>query len=177
MSGLGWNFGNMSLFPDGQMTIDSNSSPMTKKAVEEIKTKFPKGDCLTLDVSIKNAQGLIPAIFLEKAGGHYKIEPIQIRTYQDVLKNNQAYEDRKEYINQMSKFLPDWLRQLEAEFNNKKCRDEFEKIRIQDMASTLTKGASKQEVSILNPNFKEQYIYIGIGAVVLLLGLYVVTKK
>ena len=23
MSGLGWNFGNMSLFPDGQMTIDS----------------------------------------------------------------------------------------------------------------------------------------------------------
>jgi hypothetical protein len=45
------------------------------------------------------------------------------------------------------------------------------------MASTLTKGASKQEVSILNPNFKEQYIYIGIGAVVLLLGLYVVTKK
>ena len=158
MSGLGWNFGNMSLFPDGQMTIDSNSSPMTKKAVEEIKTKFPKGDCLTLDVSIKNAQGLIPAIFLEKAGGHYKIEPIQIRTYQDVLKNNQAYEDR-------------------TEFNNKKCRDEFEKIRIQDMDSTLTKGASKQELSILNPNFKEQYIYIGIGAVVLLLGLYVVTKK
>ena len=176
MSGLGWNF-DMNLFPDGQLSIDSNASPMTKKAVEEIKTKFPKGDCITLDTSIKNAQGLIPEILLEKAGGNYKVELIQGTTYQDSLKRQKAYGDRKEYINQMSKFLPDWLKQLEADFNNKKCRDEFEKIRIQDMASTLTKGASKQEVSILNPNFKEQYIYIGIGAVVLLLGLYVVTKK
>ena len=173
---LGWNF-DMSFFPDGKLSIDSNASPMTKKAVEEIKTKFPKGDCLTLDVSIKNAQGLLPSIFMEKAGGNYKIEPIQGKTYQDVLRRNQAYEDRKEYINKMSEFLPDWLKQLEAEFNKKNCRDAFEQKRLQDMASTLTKGASKQEVSILNPNFKEQYLYIGIGATVLLLGLYVVTKK
>ena len=67
---LGWNF-DFSFFPDGKLSIDSNASPMTKKAVEEIKTKFPKGDCLTLDVSIKNAQGLIPAIFMEKAGEIY----------------------------------------------------------------------------------------------------------
>lgn len=177
MSGLGWNFGNMSLFPDGQMTIDSNSSPMTKKAVEEIKTKFPKGDCLTLDVSIKNAQGLLPSIYMEKAGGNYKIEPIQVRTYEDVLKRNQAYEDRKEYINQMSNFLPDWLGQLEADFKQKNCRDEFEKKRLQDMATVITKQATLQEKSVLDPNYKEQYLYIGIGGVVLLLALYVVSKK
>jgi hypothetical protein len=33
---LGWNF-DMSFFPDGKLSIDSNASPMTKKAVEEIK--------------------------------------------------------------------------------------------------------------------------------------------
>jgi hypothetical protein len=177
MSGLGWNF-EMNLFPDGKLSIDSNASPMTKKAVEEIKTKFPKGgDCINLDVSIKNAQGLLPSIYMEKAGGNYKIEPIQVRTYQDVLKRNQAYEDRKEYINQMSNFLPDWIGQLEAEFNKKNCRDEFEKKRLQDMATVLTKQSSLQEKSILDPNFKEQYIYIGIGAGILLLGLYVISKK
>jgi hypothetical protein len=173
---LGWNF-DMRFFPDGKLSIDSNASPMTKKAVEEIKTKFPKGDCLTLDVSIKNAQGLLPSIYMEKAGGNYKIEPIKGNTYQDVLKRNQAYEDRKEYINQMSNFLPDWLGQLEAEFNNKKCRDLFEKKRLQDMASIVTKQSTLQEKSILGKNFKEQYIYIGIGAGILLLGLYVISKK
>jgi hypothetical protein len=154
---LGWNF-DFSFFPDGKLSIDSNASPMTKKAVEEIKTKFPKGDCLTLDVSIKNAQGLIPAIFMEKAGEIYDY-------------------NRKEYINKMSEFLPDWLGQLEAEFNKKNCRDAFEKKRLQDMASIVTKQSTLQEKSILGKNFKEQYIYIGIGAGVLLLGLYVVSKK
>jgi hypothetical protein len=154
---LGWNF-DMSFFPDGKLSIDSNASPMTKKAVEEIKTKFPKGDCLTLDVSIKNAQGLLPAIFMEKAGEIYDF-------------------NRKEYINKMSEFLPDWIGQLEAEFNKKNCRDAFEQKRLQDMASALTKSASAQEQSVLGKNFKEQYIYIGIGAGILLLGLYVVVKK
>jgi hypothetical protein len=157
MGGLGWNF-EMNLFPDGKLSIDSNASPMTKKAVNEIKTKFPKGDCLTLDVSIKNAQGLLPAIFMEKAGEIYDY-------------------NRKEYINEMSKFLPDWIGQLEAEFNKKNCRDAFEQKRLQDMASIVTKQSTLQEQSILGKNFKEQYIYIGIGAGILLLGLYVVSKK
>ena len=179
MGGLGWNF-EINLFPDGKLSIDSNASQMTKKAVNEIKTKFPKGDCITLDTSIKNAQGLLPAIFLEKASGNYNVGLRQMKNGDSmayITNYQKAYEDRKEYINEMSKYLPDWIGQLEAEFNKNKCRDEFEKIRIQDMASTLTKGSSKQEASILNPNFKEQYIYIGIGAIVLLLGLYVVTKK
>lgn len=154
---LGWNF-NMSFFPDGVLTVDSNSNPIHKKVVEEIKTKFPKGDCITLDVSIKNVQGFIPTILLEKAGDIYD-------------------KDRKFYINKMAEILPKYLQELESEFNNKKCRDEFEKKRLQDMASGLTKSASVQEQSVLGKNFKEQYIYIGIGAGILLLGLYVVVKK
>lgn len=157
MGGLGWNF-EMNLFPDGKLSIDSNASPIVKKVVEEIKTKFPKGDCVTLDVSVKNAQDFVSKIFIEKAGNIYDYE-------------------RKEYINQMSKFLPDWIGQLEAESNKKNCRDEFEKKRLQDMASAVTKNASIQEQSVLGKNFKEQYIYIGVGSGILLLALYVVLKK
>ena len=153
---LGWNF-NMSFFPDGVLT-NTDPNPIAKKVVDEIKTKFPKGDCITYDTSIKNVQGLIPAIFLEKAGDIYD-------------------KDRKFYINKMAEILPKYLQELESEFNNKKCRDEFEKKRLQDMASGLTKSASFQEQSVLGKNFKEQYLYIGIGAGILLLGLYVVVKK
>jgi hypothetical protein len=77
----------------------------------------------------------------------------------------------------MVNILPQHVADLEAEFKQKGCRGMFENQRLQDMASTLTKGATKQEESILKPNFKEQYLYIGIGATVLLLGLYVLTKK
>jgi hypothetical protein len=155
---IGWNLGYGSFTVNSVISKQYSSNPIFLKVSDDIWLKFPKGDCITLDTSIKKAQGYLSEVFLEKAG--------------NISDNN-----RKEYINKMAEILPKYLQELEAEFNNKKCRDEFEKIRIQDMASTLTKGASKQEVSILNPNFKEQYIYIGIGAVVLLLGLYVVTKK
>jgi hypothetical protein len=170
---------NMSFFPDGVLT-NTDPNPIAIKVVDEIKNKFPKGDCITYDTSIKNVQGFIPTILLEKASGNYNVGLRQMKSGDSmayITNYQQAYKDREFYINKMAEILPKYLQELEGEFNNKKCRDEFEKIRIQDMASTLTKGASKQEVSILNPNFKEQYIYIGIGAVVLLLGLYVVTKK
>jgi hypothetical protein len=53
----------------------------------------------------------------------------------------------------------------------------FEKERLQDMATVITKQATLQEKSVLEPNYKQQYLYIGIGAGILLLGLYVISKK
>ena len=144
---------------------------------KELRVKYPKGDCATTDVSIKKAHALLPDFYLEKAGGNYKVESIQGTTYQDTLKRQKAYEDRKFYVKTMVNILPQHVADLEAEFKQKGCRGMFENQRLQDMASTLTKGATKQEESILKPNFKEQYLYIGIGATVLLLGLYVLTKK
>ena len=69
---IGLNF-NMNFFPDGVLTTNVNSNPIHQKVVEEIKSKFPKGDCITIDISIKNAQELISKILLEKASGNYLV--------------------------------------------------------------------------------------------------------
>jgi hypothetical protein len=144
---------------------------------KELREKYPKGDCVTTDVSIKKAQALLPDFYMEKAGGNYKIETIKGTTYQDTLKRQKALEDRKFYVNTMVNILPQHVADLEADFKQKNCRDEFEKKRLQDMATVITKQATLQEKSVLEPNNKQQYLYIGIGAVVLLLGLYVISKK
>lgn len=151
--------------------------PKVKALRLELRSKYPKGDCITTDVSIKNAQALLPDFYMEKAGGRYKVEPIQGTTYQDTLKRQKAFEDRKFYVNTMVNILPQHIADLEAYFKKQDCRNQFEKKRLQDMATVITKQATLQEKSVLEPNYKEQYIYIGIGAVVLLLGLYVISKK
>ena len=178
---LGWNF-NMSFFPQGVLTTDFNTNPIHKKVVDDIASKFPKGDCITYDTSIKKAQGYVSEVFMEKAGNTYqsKVEMRPYRkgdSYEYNEKYNQAIRDRVTYIDKMIEILPKYIKELEAEFNSKKCRDEFEQIRLRDMASALTKNASIQEQSVLGKNFKEQYIYIGIGSGILLLALYVVLKK
>lgn len=69
------------------------------------------------------------------------------------------------------------LRQRELEFANINCRDKISQQRLKDTAVISTLASEKIENSILNPNQQEQYIYIGIGAVVLLTGLYIIAKK
>jgi hypothetical protein len=69
------------------------------------------------------------------------------------------------------------LRQYELEFANLNCRDKISQQRLKDTAVISTLASEKIENSILNPNQQEQYIYIGIGAVVLLTGLYIIAKK
>jgi hypothetical protein len=155
---IGWNLGYGSFTVNSVISKQYSSNPVFAKVADDIYLKFPKGDCITYDTSIKNAQSYVSEVFMERAGNIYD--------------NN-----RKDYINKMAEILPKYLQELEAEFNNKKCRDEFEKKRLQDMSSALTKSASVQEQSVLGKNFKEQYLYIGIGAGILLLGLYVVLKK
>jgi hypothetical protein len=156
-------------------------NPKVTALKSELKQKFPIGDCVTLDISIKKAKELVPQIFLEKAGGNYKVEsvpkPKSGGSYAQIQLYQKAYDDRAFYINRMSEILPQYILKLENEFDKQKCRDSFEEKRTRDMAEVLTKQATLQEKSVLAPNYKEQYIYIGIGAVVLLLGLYVVSRK
>jgi hypothetical protein len=151
--------------------------PKVKALRLELRSKYPKGDCITTDVSIKKAQALLPDFYMEKAGGNYKVEKITGTTYQDTLKRQKALEDRKFYVNTMVNILPQHVADLEAEFKQKDCRGMFEKERLQDMATVVTKQATLQEQSVLGKNYKEQYLYIGIGAGILLLGLYVISKK
>ena len=56
------------------------------------------------------------------------------------------------------------------------CRDIIENIRLQSFAVTETASAIKQEKSVLEPSNKNQNLYIGIGGLVMLIGLYIVLK-
>jgi len=65
---------------------------------------------------------------------------------------------------------------LELNFISKNCRLVLEKKKLEQSAEILNKESIKQEDSIIKKNYKEQYLYIGFGAIVLLLGLYIVKK-
>jgi hypothetical protein len=65
----------------------------------------------------------------------------------------------------------------EGTFNQKNCRDKIEEDRFNESANIITRSAITQETNVLGKNYNEQKIYIGIGALVLLTGLYIVLKK
>jgi hypothetical protein len=64
----------------------------------------------------------------------------------------------------------------ESTFAFKGCRDIIENIRLTTGAVEESKFAIKAEQQVLSVNQKDQALYIGLGAVVLLVGLYIVLK-
>lgn len=65
----------------------------------------------------------------------------------------------------------------ESTFSTKGCRDIIENIRLATGAVEESKFAIRAEQQILPKNEKDQSLYIGLGAVVMLVGLYIVLKK
>jgi len=66
---------------------------------------------------------------------------------------------------------------LENRFILSDCRNKIEQKRLVESGKLLTKQAVKQEENVLKNNEAEQYIYIGLGSLVLLVGLYLIIKK
>lgn len=66
---------------------------------------------------------------------------------------------------------------LESIFSENSCRDKIENVRLKTAGILITKGAVQQELTLLPKSNKEQQIYLTLGAVVLLVGLYIVSKK
>jgi hypothetical protein len=66
---------------------------------------------------------------------------------------------------------------LDLFFNGKNCRAVIEKKRLEENAEILYNESIKQENSVIKKNYKEQYLYIGFGSVVLLVGLYIVKRQ
>ncbi len=64
----------------------------------------------------------------------------------------------------------------EGSFANHGCRDIIENIRLTTGAVEESKFAIKAEQQVLPANEKDQSLYIGLGAVVMLVGLYIVLK-
>lgn len=65
----------------------------------------------------------------------------------------------------------------EINFTQDKCRDKIEEDRLRESANLITKQSINQEKSVLDKSFTAQKVYIGVGALVLLVGLYIVLKK
>lgn len=65
----------------------------------------------------------------------------------------------------------------ESMWASKGCRDIIENIRLASFANTVTSSAIKQEDSVLEKGNKDQNLYIGLGSLVILVGLYIVLKK
>ena len=105
-----------------------------------------------------------------------------IKAYKDAI----AYKEKKKlqlgihWLPYMETGLQNMKSQVasdEQDFITKGCKGRLESEKLKDNAITLTDLASQQEGSILKKNVTEQYAYIGIGALVLLTGFYMVLKK
>ncbi len=119
-------------------------------ANERVQNEFGTGagDCVSLDLLIKSLRDRIVS------------ERLKSKPDQDYLK---ALEERKNA--------------MESGFNVNNCAQKIEKVREIESALLLTKEAIKSEESVLPKNNNEQKIYIGAGALLLLVGLYIIVKK
>lgn len=77
------------------------------------------------------------------------------------------------YINALVKRETD----MKNYFAYSECRDKIEKLRLTESAKLITEQAIASEQQVLGKNYTEQTIYFGIGAVVLITGLYIILKK
>jgi hypothetical protein len=66
---------------------------------------------------------------------------------------------------------------LEMSFASNSCSDKIETLRQKETAVLITKTSIEQEKKVLGSSKKEENIYIGVGALVLLVGLFIVLKK
>ena len=90
--------------------------------------------------------------------------------------------ERKKYPNP-SEFQRYYVERMEATkniwinmFARYGCRDIIENIRLQSAGNIETKFAIQSEKQVLGESDKNQNLYIGMGAIVILVGLYVVLK-
>ena len=66
---------------------------------------------------------------------------------------------------------------LEMSFASNSCSDKIETLRQKENAVLITKTSIDQEKKVLGSSKKEENLYIGVGALVLLVGLFIVLKK
>ena len=79
----------------------------------------------------------------------------------------------REYI----KALQSRKNSYELNFTQADCRNKIEEDRLKESANLLTKTAIGQEKDVVDKSFNLQKVYIGVGALVLVVGLYIVLKK
>jgi hypothetical protein len=109
-------------------------------------------NCVSLDMDIKRIS--------DKLAEQRKLSPL-------------PSVQQKAYLEALEAKKSEW----QGTFDTKSCRDIIEKIRLTTGAVEESKFAIKAEQQILPKSEKDQNLYIGLGAVVMLIGLYIVLKK
>jgi hypothetical protein len=66
---------------------------------------------------------------------------------------------------------------LEHRFQTSDCRNKLELKTLVEGGKVLTESAIRQERDVLKKSEKEQYVYIAIGGSLLLVALYLITRK
>jgi hypothetical protein len=132
----------------------SNAWDVAKqKAFERVRNDFGAlpYNCQDLDKQLKKIQDVILTA--------YKSADISLeqRAYREELALKKNY--------------------FEGLFSSHNCRDVIENIRLTADAVKETEYAIKGEQQVLGKNNKNQNIYIGIGGLVILVGLFVILKK
>jgi len=73
--------------------------------------------------------------------------------------------------------LVDLQERLESIFASNSCADKIETLRQKETGTLITKTAIEQEKKVIGNSKKEENIYIGLGALTLLVGLIIILKK
>ena len=118
------------------------------------------GTCVQLDKLIKDVRDRAVAERLKPTSYNYGL-----------TRGNELSSDN--YI----QALVDQKAMLEIIFAQNDCSDKIETLRQSQSAVLITKTSIEQEKTVLKPANTEQRIYIGAGAVILLVGLLILVKK
>jgi len=117
----------------------------------DIYTPSEIKECLTLDKTLK--------------------EYIVRKT--DLLKQNVSGGVNKSLLDETLKLFYE----TEDKFAKMKCGKKIEYLRLNETAVLDLEQAIKSEASVLEKNKREQNIYIGLGAIVVLTAFYILIKK
>ena len=110
--------------------------------------------CILLDQKLKKSIGIVADLQKKKLEGGFNALDGILLNQEIELKNKR-----------------------ETEFSKLSCANKIEYKRLIETGQLVTESAIEAEKNVLSKNTNEQYIYIGIGSVVLLTSLYIIIRK
>lgn len=138
------------------------NSALINAGIDRVQNEFSwnGGSCLQLDKLIK--------LIRDKAVS----ERIKPSPYNYGLRKGLNVREA-DYI----QALIDQKASLELLFASENCSDRIETLRQNEAGVLITKTSIDQEKKVLGTSKKEENIYIGVGALILLVGLFIVIRK
>ena len=117
-------------------------------------TEQEVSDCILLDEKLRKSIIIVSDLQTKKASGRFSAMDSLLLNQEIELKNKR-----------------------EMEFSKSSCANKIEYKRLVETGKIDQDWAVRSEEEVLSKNNNEQYIYIGIGAVVLITSLYLILKK